>query len=245
MQRIFKRNNNGEIQNLPQPKVIRTFREMKRTRNLFACLFCCIFLCAGLHGQTWELKKTEDGIQVYTRVRIGTELKEIRIVNTVNSSLSAIIALLLDTKNYPEWIYGCKEASILKTISPLEIIQYHVTKLPVPFDNRDMILDLKITQDSLTKIVTARSILKPDFISAKDGMERIKIYKSQYKLTPLAGKKVRIEFEMYVDPGGKIPDSIINGTITKGPFNTTVAMAEQLNKKMYQDAKYPSIKEIK
>ncbi len=219
---------------------------MKRTGYFFFCLLCYFFLCSGSPDNTrWELKKSEQGIQVYTRIRSGTELKEIRVVNTVNSSLSAIIALLLDTKNYSEWIYGCKEAKTLKTISSLEIIQYHVTKLPVPFDNRDMIVDLKITQDSATKTITAKSILKPDFISAKDGMERIKIYKSEYRLIPLPGKKVRIEFEMYVYPGGSIPNSLINATISKGPFNTTVAMIEQLKKKAYQSVKYTSIKELK
>jgi len=191
------------------------------------------------------LKKEEQGIKIYTRINSGSSLKEVRAVDTVRSSLSAIVALLLDAKNYSSWIYACKEASTLKRISETEMMEYQLVKVPFPFENRDMIFNLSVRQDASTRAVTVKAVVQPDFISAKDGIERIRSYRHQYILTPLNSGRVLVEFEMYVDPGGNIPNSILNAFITKGPFNTALSMREQLKKKEYQSAVYSFIKENK
>jgi hypothetical protein len=218
--------------------------------NPFRCIclsiICCFFLNADSPDKaTWELQRNEQGIMVYTRPHAGTTIKEIRVVNTVKTSLSAFTAFLIDTKNYPSWIYSCKEARTLKTVSPLEIFQYNVTSVPIPFHNRDLIVELSISQDPKTKIITTESISKPDFMPTIDGMERIKEYYSHYKVTPLDSGFVKIEMEMFVEPGGNIPNWLINVTIEKGPFSTTVAMTEELKKPQYQNVRFPTINEMK
>src|SRR5580765_5071510 len=92
----------------------------------------------------WVLKKNENGIAVYTRYAEGSHLKEVRVVNVVESSLSGLVALLLDIKNYPNWIYACSEASVLKEINNHEQYQYQVTDVPWPVSDRDVASHIKI-----------------------------------------------------------------------------------------------------
>lgn len=213
-------------------------------KNIFGGFLFALLIAGFIPAQSqpdWTLKKNEDGIVVYTRYMPTSSLKEVRVSNTVKSSLSAIVALLLDTKNYPDWIYACKEERTLKVISNQEQYQYQVTKIPWPFSNRDLSTDLKISQDPATKVVTMASNCNPDFIAPQPACVRIQHFQSTYVLTPLSGGNVQVQFELFVDPGGSIPDWLINDNIVRAPYNTTVGMINQLPK--YQSVKEPFISE--
>ena len=103
------------------------------------CLLCILILLPlfslGNSGE-WKLKKNENGIEVYTRYAENSPLKEVRVVTVVQSSLAAIVALLLDVKNYPHWIYACSEASTLNVTNDHDEYHYQVTHLPWPLSNR-------------------------------------------------------------------------------------------------------------
>jgi hypothetical protein len=189
----------------------------------------------------WVLRKNEKGIAVYTRYATGTNIKEIWIIDTVKSSLSAVVALLLDTKNYPEWVYKCRECKTLELINDQEQYDYEITELPWPFHNRDVISDSKISQDTLTNVVTINSIGNPDYMPDLGGIVRIRQFHSVYKLTKLVNGKIKIDYTLYGDPGGNIPTWLINASIVIGPYNTTVEMNKRLP--LYQSASYPFIKE--
>jgi hypothetical protein len=213
-------------------------------KNIFKGVNVAILLFAFAPARSqseWELKKSESGINVYTRYTPTSQLKEVLVKNTVKSSLSAIVALLLDTKNYPNWIYACKEEKTLKVVSDKEQYQYQVVKIPWPFSNRDLVIDFKISQDSLTKVVTIASTCSPDFTSHQLGCIRVEHFQSTYTLTPVPGGNVQVEFEMFVDPGGSIPDWLINDNIVRAPYNTTVGMIDELPN--YQSSSVPFIKD--
>jgi hypothetical protein len=176
----------------------------------------------------WELKKDEDGIKVYTRYAENSNLKEVKTVNVVQSSLSGIVALLLDVKNYPNWIYSCSEASTLKTINDHEEYHYQVTRVPWPLQNRDMIWHFNIQQDTATGIVTITNTSEPEFVPEKNGIVRVRRVQSSYKLTPSGTGNVNVEFEIFVDPGGSVPAWLINANIITAPYKTTIAMVKQL-----------------
>ena len=76
---------------------------MKNLRLMFFpfCLLMVLPLYFSSDQPDWDLKKEENGVRVYTRYAENSKLKEVRTVNVVQSSLSGIVALLLDVKNYP------------------------------------------------------------------------------------------------------------------------------------------------
>ena len=213
----------------------------KLIRVLFTVLFVFGVTYSFGDSSNWVLKRNESGIKVYSKCIAGSNLKEVRAVNTVKSSLSGIVGLLLDTKNYVKWIYRCSEAKTLKIINSRELYIYQITSVPWPFDNRDVVTHLKITQDSLTKVVTINSTSASEYVPDIAGIVRVKEFNSIYTLTKLSSDSVKIEYELYTNPGGDVPAWLINANIVEGPYTTTINMIKQLSQ--YQSATYSFIKE--
>jgi ribosome-associated toxin RatA of RatAB toxin-antitoxin module len=216
---------------------------MKKIRIMFFpfCILALLPLFFSGGQEDWVLKKDENGVAVYTRYAENSHLKEIRAVTVVESSLSAIVALLLDVKNYPHWIYACSESSTLNVINDHEAYHYQVTHLPWPLNDRDMISHFDIEQEEATRIVAITNSSEPDYIPDKKSIVRVKRVQSNYRLTPLGNGKVNVEFELFVDPGGSIPAWLINANIVMAPYKTTVSMIKQLPN--YQKASFPFITE--
>lgn len=204
-------------------------------------VFACLGNIAVADSTDWVLQKNENGITVYTRYAEGTHLKEVRVVNEVSSSLSGLVALLLDVKNYPNWIYACSEAAVLKNVSSSEEYQYQVTDVPWPVTDRDVASHFKIVQDPVTRVVTATNTGQPDYIAVKEDRVRVQHFQSNYSFTPLGGGKVKVEFELYVDPSGSVPDWLINSNIVTAPYKTTLSMIKELPN--YQKASFDFIRE--
>jgi hypothetical protein len=205
---------------------------------LFSTLLIGLSVAASLN---WNFRKYEDGIAVYTRSSATSPIKEVKLVDTVKSSLSAIVALMNDSKNYPAWIYHCEAAKTLKVINASEEYKYELINVPWPFSNRDIVTDFKVTQDPATKVVTMISSAVPDYLPATDGVVRIRDFYSIYKLTPLSNGAVRVEYELDVNPTGKIPAWLINANVVSGPFASAVALTKQLPK--YQAMCYSFVRE--
>ena len=219
------------------------FTSMQTVRPLF--LLCCLaMLCSSFSNRdapNWILRKNENGITVYTRTVAGSDLKEVRVVNKVKSSLSGIVALLLDSKNYSDWMVGCKEARPLKVMSDHELYNYQVTDLPWPLSDRDVVADFKVEQDAVTKIVTFTKTAMPLFIPENNGLVRVQYLHARYLLKPLTSDSVLVEMEVQLDPGGNIPAWLVNANIIAAPYKSTAQMIKRLP--AYQSASYLFIKE--
>jgi hypothetical protein len=218
-----------------------TKKTIKPNSVLIFFLFIITISFSANDSGSWVLRKNKNGIAIYTRYEDGFSIKELRLVDTVQSSLSGIVGLLLDTKNYTSWVYHCSESKTLKLINDQEEYDYELISVPWPFNDRDLISDSKISQDSSTKTVTINTVAAPGYIPDVDGVVRIKQFNSVYILTKLAGGKIKIDYTVYADPGGNIPVWLINANIVSGPYNTFFSMNERLSQ--YQSASFSFIKE--
>ncbi len=214
-----------------------------KTRSRFF-LFLFIFCSVSAFTPTyiWVLQKKENGIAVYTRPMKGYNFKEVRVVNKVKSSLTAIVALLLDTKNYPKWQYGCKETSTLKVFSEQEIYNYQITDLPWPLSDRDVVAHFLVTQDPITKVVTFSKTGMENYIPEQEGMVRVLHFQSITYLTPINKDSVQIILEMHLDAGGNIPDWVVNENVVGGPYSSTLELTKRIS--LYNSAKLSFIKEL-
>src|SRR5665213_268393 len=79
-------------------------------------------------GNDWNFEYNKNGIAVYTKPVPGYGANAVKLVCTLNSSMSGMVAMIVDISSYPKWIYRCQHAEILKTISPLEFIYHQETE---------------------------------------------------------------------------------------------------------------------
>jgi hypothetical protein len=206
-------------------------------------LFVC-FVCSRAHAQKdWELRQDKEGIKIYTKNIDDAALKSVKTICTLNTSLSTLTAALIDISNSAEWVYSTKKISLLKKISPSELIYYSELDIPWPASNRDFIIRLEVKQDEKSKAVSVIGYNLPDYLPEVKNVVRIRKSNSKWLITPLQNGQVKIEYVLDVDPGGNIPAWLINMFAAKGPFETFKKLREVVKKPAYSHPDLPFIKE--
>lgn len=211
--------------------------------KFFSVIVIFYILSIGYIEDSWHLKKNSKEIAVYTRNSEKSTFKELRAVTQQKTSLSSIVALLNDWDSYPLWVYKCGKSKTLKRISDTEVIHYQTITTPWPTSNRDFIVNVKLSQDAKTKIITQVSTCTPNYIPPVRGYVRIPELKASWVLTPVKPGFVSIEYRLLVNPGGNIPSGLENLAAIDGPYQTILNLKQWVMKPKYQKSSLPFIKE--
>jgi hypothetical protein len=205
------------------------------SRFLFFLLVLISFNAAG--QSNWVLKKDEGGMKIYTGASANSKLKALRVEYALQASLSQLAAVLLDVNAQPKWVYSTKSSSVLKKISANEIVSYSEKSFPTPFSNRDVVTNVKITQNPATKVMTVNVTGVPDHIPGKKNLVRVPFSKAVWTVTPVDKGRLKVEYIAEADPGGSIPAWISNMFLTKGPYESFKKLAVIIQQPEYKNAK--------
>ncbi len=192
-------------------------------------------------NQEWTLKNNKDGVKVFYRKT--SDVHEVKLTSSIETRLSGIIQLFSEVENYPLWGYRIIESKLLKKVSDQEMYYYSKIDFPWPLNDRDLVMHTFLEQDSTTKVITARSKAAPDFIPENEDVVRIKTCNTTWKLHPGTSGWMYLEYYIYSNPGGNIPDWAINLGIDVGPRETIKSIRNILKKDKYAHAKIPYIKD--
>jgi hypothetical protein len=187
-----------------------------------------------LVSKDWKLAKEEDGIKVYYRKIEGKNLNEIKIQSVFNCNLSTLVAALADVPKYKEWVYSTKEAKTIKKISSREVIYYDAIDFPWPLSNRDLVIHAKTSQNIESKVVKINLSAENDLYPVQKGVVRIKFFKAEYNLTPQKDK-VMVDYILSSDPGGMLPDPVVNLALDEGPVKTMQSLKKLIAKGAYNN----------
>ncbi len=186
--------------------------------------------------KTWKLHSEKDGVKIFTQPVSNSAFKAVRAVGTIETSLSKLSYVLMDVKTTKEWVYGTEVCTLLKQMSPGDLIYYSEVDLPWPASNRDFIIRITLTQDPLTKVVTIKAENKPQYVPEKKGVVRIQRSSGLWHLTPMDNGLVKVEYTLQVDPGGMIPAWLVNMVASTGPYQSFIGLRKQVKKEKYNDA---------
>jgi hypothetical protein len=207
---------------------------LKRQRIIFL-VFLLLFAFPALRAQDeWKLKVDKEGIKIYTSPYADSKIKALKVICTVESTLSQLTAVLLDIKCQDEWFYHTK-STVLQEVSPFELYYYSELYLPFPFSNRDFVEHIKLTQNSVSKVITMIVQNDPNFISPKKGIVRVLQSQCKWIVTPVSKNLNLVEFTLYADPAGSIPLWLVNMMSFYAPFETFKKLKTQLKKPEYQN----------
>ena len=215
-------------------------------KNFFTTSF--IFLSCALpffvEGQvTWVLKKDKDAIRIYTRDTENSSFKSVKVTCTIPGTLSQLTALLLDVSAHERWVYNTKNSYLVKQINKNQQIYYSEIALPWPLANREVVVFMKIAQDPLSKVLQVNIDNVDNQIPVKNGTVRVRASSVTWKVTPLKGNQLSIEYFGNVDPGGSVPGWIANAFSTKGPFETFKKLRQLVTSPAYAKASFDFIRE--
>jgi START domain-containing protein len=214
---------------------------------LLLTAYCLLLTVCGFSqskGNDWHLYKNENDISIYERISVDSKYKEIKSILSLKTSLNSIVALINDWDSYPEWNYKCGESKTLKKISETELIHYQTTIVPWPAQDQDLVINVKLSQDEKTRIVSIKSTNMPNYIPPVADHTRVTEFNALWTLTPLKNGTVQIIYQFLVKPGGMIPVWLVNMAALYGPYETMYNFKQWLYRDKYQKAKTTFVKEL-
>ncbi|HWE27951.1 MAG TPA: SDR family NAD(P)-dependent oxidoreductase [Polyangia bacterium] len=215
-------------------------------RALPAAAMFTAFVAASLaspvvaHADTdggWQQIKQSDGITVYKRVVDGSPLKEFRGRAVVAAPVADILAVFNDVPRATEWMDSCNGSRAVADISDSEKVVYNRTHAPWPVADRDAVLHNVARFDE-----HARSV-ELDFWSVDDakappvsGVVRMPYLRGHWILWPSTdGTTTRVEYQVHANPGGALPNWLVNYVSRDLPFKTIEGLRAQVKRRQYPE----------
>jgi hypothetical protein len=192
---------------------------------------CFIFISPQAHTQAgWHLTKEKSGIKIYTKKTESSSFKSIKVEGVFEGSWQQLFNILMDVNAQKQWVYRTKKSYVIKKISRNEVLYYTETSLPWPVNNRDAVVRMKITYDSIRKVGSVLSLNEPNLVPVKSGLVRIQHYKAIWQVRSLEKNKIDVTYYLEVEPGGGLPAAVVNMFISSGPYETFSKLKELLKK---------------
>jgi hypothetical protein len=207
------------------------------------CLFLFLLLIQlSASAQTdWKLSSDNDGIKVYTSPVPDSKIKAIKVECEYKATASAFVAVIMDIKGSPEWLYHTKFCRVVKVVSPEEVYYYSEVTLPWPAENRDFVSHLTVSQNPDTKVVLVDGPAVPGVVPLKSGLVRVEHSGSIWEITPAPDGIIKVKYTLHVDPGGELPSWLINMFGTEAPVQIFKNLRTELQKPAYKNAALPYI----
>ena len=182
-------------------------------------LFILVFLSLGqVNGQEqWKLKKSADGIQIYTRAMAGKSLKEYKAVTTVKAKMDVVLNELLTAPKYNDM---CESGVSYYIDSPAEgkHLFYAQKSLPWPVRDRDVITLLTVKKLSENKVILYLEGA-PNVLPEQENMIRVTELMGHWLLEE-KDNGTMITQKLFIDPNGNLPPFVVNALLVKGPLKT-------------------------
>jgi len=202
--------------------------------KLTARLVCIIlFICSILigHGQyKWKLSKDKDGIKVFLADNPKSKFKSIKVECTLQGTFDKLIGVLTNVDHLKDWVYNTKTSYLIKKITPYDLYYYTETSIPWPMSNRDAVVHLRVTKDSLQRFVKISAISEPLFIPEREDKVRIPRSNVNWYVTMPTRNSMTIIYTFEADPGGNLPAWVVNSFADKGPYESFKKLSELLKK---------------
>jgi len=199
-------------------------------KALFTIIILITSLSAAFSQGKWELKRNENGIQVFTRTPLTGNLKELRVICELTTTKGQLIKTLQDIKHYDDWVYSTRKATLLKTVSPQQILFYSVSHLPWPIKDRDLIVQLTVIPDSTANRFEIQAKSLPDYLPKNPDLIRVPYSLAVWRVIIVDDHTLKVDYTFSVNPGGSIPAWLVNATLAVGPYNSFMGLRNELKK---------------
>lgn len=176
----------------------------------------------------WVLEKTEDDIEVYTRIKKGTNYYEFRVIFYANSSMKHAVDLIMNVNNFKNWMPNTLESKVLKKVDENTLYGYTITAAPWPASSRDLVF--KLTKKSSNNGCSLLLVGKPDFYVTQSGKVRVQEYRAEWKLTELSPHRLKIDYNQSFNPGNAFPNWMVKNAFIDARMTTAKKFKEELKK---------------
>jgi hypothetical protein len=198
-----------------------------RPHFVLICLWMLLLPCLATANSSaeWSLRKQAKGIDVYTRPVPGSDVQEFRGEAIVDARIDAVLALLRDASRFKEWFPNTSESQLLSREGPVSY-QYSVMNTPWPVSDRDNVFRTVLMRDETSGRIDISVEAAPDAHPEKPDRHRVQRARGSWRLEPDGPTRTRVTFTMHLEPGGGIPDWMVNTRVVATPFEALTNLRE-------------------
>lgn len=196
-----------------------------------------IALCA---QQDWQLAKSKNGINVYTKYYKSHGLKQLRVESTFTGvNLHTMFAIFKDLDSTHIWTAKLNHAKSLKEYSQTDYINYFLINIPWPLRNRDAIFKVHASFNKQDHSLQIESKAFPEFAAENDTCVRVREAHAVWRFTQI-DSGIKVQSSLYADPRG-FPGWLVNLFVTDAPYETMYRLRQFSKKNKYKNAKFDFI----
>ena len=199
-------------------------------------LIMLLLLGSPAWASDWQLNHRGDGpgqVTTYVREVSNSPVKAFRGEVRVQASMVSVLAVLTAVDTFPQWIFQSQSARRLASDGQEKIYMRFNGIWPV--SDRDVVIGNTFSQDT-KGVITLHSTNLANQVKKNSNCVRIPDLDNRFVLTPLAGGGVKVRFETFVDPGGRVPVWLANLVATRAPLDTLRGLKAQLRKPRFAQA---------
>ncbi len=197
-----------------------------RLRSFSTVFATILLLCAtwpvfaSTEEASWEFIEEDDGIHTWKK-EIDGDMPAFRGQTYIRGTLDDVLKPVMDYGRHTEWMYLCKESSLVKELSPTRALMYNRIKGVWPVWDRDVVADTALTwaadRKSLTITFTA---VNSDLKAVPERVVRMPRMNGSMKMWQVEPNKVKVLYQVEADIGGRIPKWLAKLGARDLPYHT-------------------------
>jgi hypothetical protein len=185
----------------------------KRIARAVAGLSFFLATIIPLFGAEWVQINSNPSLTVYAKDRLGTPIKELRAIGTVDAPNWVVLNVLDEVADYPDFMPYTTKAQLIERRPHGAVIYFRWD--PPLIGARDV--TITVTQSS-TKRADGKTIYQLRWEPTNSagpaptpGVIRIALDEGSWNLEPSAdGRKTTVTYDLFTDGGGGLPPFVIN-----------------------------------
>lgn len=201
-------------------------------KTVFLGIILATYLAAPLAYSTdldWALEKDKNNVQVFTRTKPESQLKEFKGIITINTGQEELLAVFKNIEKYDQWMPDVIETKVIEMANNQH---QHYVKLDMPWPVTD-----RGGVYQFTYSVTAAGSTRISVIATPDKEEihqkaiRIPFATGLWLFYSVDNQTTQVTYQMHADPGGSLPTWLINSSVVDTPYNTLVNLKAYIENK--------------
>ncbi len=157
----------------------------------------------------WELaNETNDGVKVFTRMKAGSEIREVQAMGLVKAAPARVFKVISDLDSYKDFMPYTRESKVVGKEGKDTFFYSYIA--PPVVSNRDYTLRM-IDQSSADVYKVAWEPANTKGPAPRSNSVRLEVNKGFWLLEPSEdGKDTTATYYVYTDPAGDIPNWLVN-----------------------------------
>jgi hypothetical protein len=175
----------------------------------------------------WEKVKYEKGVTVY-KATVENRVA-FRGIGEINGNPDDLISIIEDPSGWKNWIENLKSGKLIEEINPNHKVFYQAISSPFPVSDRDVVYESKIFRDAPNKILIEMKSITHLKAPKSIGV-RMNIIFTRYIIETMKEGTMKVTFETLSEPGGALPDFLVNWASENYPITLFEGLRRELTK---------------